>query len=157
MRILLHIFLFSLLLLGNSCKKNNADEELPPLTFEGKNTIGCKINGEVWLPKGITNGSGITYPTSGGYFQTAFFPGVYILNKNTGGIHFGTGQIHNYGYYHTDGKTYFTDSLHNGWIDILKSDSVNKIISGRFEFDGYNSTDSKVYKITEGRFDYKNH
>jgi hypothetical protein len=39
----------------------------------------------------------------------------------------------------------------------LKSDSVNKIISGRFEFDGYNSTDGKVYKITEGRFDYKNH
>jgi hypothetical protein len=187
MRILSHIFLLSLLLSGNSCKKNNNDDELPPLTFEGKNTIGCKINGEVWVPKGITNGGSITYPTSGGYFETAFFPGVhilietsssdgyielfcrnylgigyltpekYILNKNTGDIHFGTGQIHNYGYYYTNGKAYFTDSLHNGWIEILKSDSVNKIISGRFEFDAYNSTDGKVYKITEGRFDYKNH
>jgi|SRR6187200_1253261 len=188
MRILSHIFLLGLLFIGDSCKKeNNNNNELPPLTFEGKNIIGCKINGDPWIPKGIVNGSGVTYPTSGGYFETAFFPGVhilietnspdgyielfcrnysgigylpsqkYLLNKNTGDIHFGTGQIHNYGYYHTNGQTYFTDSLHNGWIEILKSDSINKIISGRFEFEGYNSTDGKVYKITEGRFDYKNH
>jgi len=45
MRILSHIFLLSLLLIGGSCKKENNDDELPPLTFEGKNTIGCKING----------------------------------------------------------------------------------------------------------------
>lgn len=176
-----------LLLFSASCKKDKADDGLPPLTFEGKNTIGCKINGVPWVPKGITGPGGIIYPTSGGYFETAFFPGVhilietnssdgfielfcrnysgagylppakYFLNKNTGDIHFGTGQIHNYGYYYTSSKSYFTDSLHNGYIEILKSDSVNKIISGRFEFEGYNSSDGKVYKITEGRFDYRNH
>lgn len=173
----------------SGCTKNKLgkDDGLPPLTFEGKNTIGCKINGNPWVPNGIVNGSGVTYPTSGGYFETAFFPGVHILietnsadgyivlfcrnysgfgylppgkyplNKNTGDIHFGTGEIHNYGYYHTNGKTYFTDSLHNGWIEILKSDSVNKIISGKFEFDAYNYSEAKTYRITDGRFDYHNH
>lgn len=175
-------------LMAASCKKdNNTGDGLPPLTFEGKNTIGCKINGVPWVPKGITNLSGITYPTSGGYYETAFFPGVhilietnstdgyidlfcrnysgygylgtgqYLLNRNTGDIHFGTGQIHSYGFYRNSGKNYFTDSLHNGWIEILKSDSVNKIISGRFEFDAYNVGDGKIYRITDGRFDYKNH
>ena len=176
-------------IIQSSCKKNvsNIDSDgLPPLTFEGKNTIGCEINGIAWTPKGIVNSSGVTYPTSGGYYHTAFFPGVhilietnsadgyielfcrnysgvgylspgkYIFNKPTQDIH-GYGQIHHYGYYHTNGKTYFTDSLHTGWIEILKSDSVNKIISGRFEFDGYNSSDNKIYKITNGRFDYHNH
>ena len=173
----------------SGCKKSKVanDDGLPPLTFEGKNTIGCKINGSTWVPKGITNSAGQLYPTSGGYFETAFFPGVhiliatnspdgyielfcrnysgrgylspqkYLLNKNTGDIHFGTGQVHSYAYYHTNGKTYFTDSLHNGWIEILKSDSVNKIISGKFEFEAYNPSDTKTYKITEGRFDYRNH
>jgi len=173
----------------SSCKKNyiTNKEELPPLTFTGANTVGCKINGVPWVPKGVYSPGGITYPTSGGYFETAFFPGVHILietnspdgyielfcrnysgigyllpgiyslNKNTGDIHFGIGQIHNYSYYYTNGKTYFTDNLHNGWIEILKSDSIKKIISGRFEFEGYNSVDGKTYKITEGRFDYTNH
>lgn len=176
------------MLIGNGCKKkNNNNNELPPLTFEGRNTIGCKINGVPWVPKGVFGGAVALYPTSGGYFETAFFPGVhilietnspdgyitlfcrnysgvgylqpgmYLLNKTTGEIHFGTGQIHNYGFYNFNGKSYFTDDLHVGWIEILKSDSINKIISGRFEFEGYNSTDGKVYKITEGRFDYKNH
>jgi hypothetical protein len=176
------------LLIAASCKKdNNSGDGLPPLTFEGKNTIGCKINGMPWVPKGMSGPGGVVYPTSGGYFETAFFRGVHILietnspngyidlfcrnysgagylptgrynlDKNTGEIHFGTGQIHNYGYYYTNGKAYFTDSLHNGWIEIQKSDSVNKIISGRFEFEGYNSMDNKTYQITDGRFDYRNH
>jgi hypothetical protein len=170
-----------------SCKKDKTDDGLPPLTFEGKNTIGCKINGVAWVPKGIYDPTGILYPTSGGYYQDPFFPGVHILldtnspdgyielfcrnysgsgyltvgkylfSKSTGDIKFGNGQIHSYGYFRTNGRTYFTDSLHTGWIDILKSDSVNKIISGRFEFDGYNSSDGKIFKITEGRFDYRNH
>jgi len=181
------LLIISTSFLQSSCEKNKIDDRLPPLTFEGKNTFGCKINGVPWVPRGITNLGGISYPTSGGYFETAFFPGIhiliktnssdgyielfcrnysgigylssgkYFLNKNTGDIHFGTGQIHSYGYYYTNSKAYFTDSLHNGLIEILKSDSNNKIISGRFEFEGYNPIDGKTYKITDGRFDYTNH
>lgn len=187
MRILSQIFLLGLLLLGNGCKKNNNDDELPPLTFEGKNTIGCKINGEPWLPKGSSSGGIIVYPTKGGYYavfnsplihiwiQTNnpsgyidlfvkntdsynhIRPGKYYFNKNTESLPFGSGEKRSYGKYWVNNKEYTTDSLHNGWIDIIKSDSVNKIISGRFEFDAYNPSDGRVYIITDGRFDYKNH
>ena len=50
---------------------------------------------------------------------------------------------------------FITDSLHNGWIEILKADSVSKVISGRFEFDAYNTADNKTIRITDGRFDVK--
>lgn len=173
----------------SNCKKNNPDDGdgLPPLTFTGANTIGCKINGQPWVPKGIFGGGVAIYPTQGGYYVDPIFPGVhilirthstdgiidlfcrnyagsghlkpgtYILNRTTQRIIFGYGQIHNYGFYNVNGKEYFTDSLHTGKIEILKSDSINKIISGRFEFDAYNASDGKTYKITEGRFDYTNH
>ena len=186
MRILSHIFLLSLIIIGNSCKKNNNDNELPSLTFEGKNTIGCKINGEPWMPKGRWSGLIFLYPTRGGYHIDPFYPNVQILlktydpqgeielfcrnysgskyispgryyfNKKTQSIN-GYYEIHSYGLYYTNGKEYITDSLHNGWIDILKSDSINSIISGKFEFDAYNTADGKMYRITEGRFDYKTH
>lgn len=187
MRILSHIFLLSLLLIGNSCeKKNDNNDKLPPLTFEGKNTIGCKINGEPWVPQGIFAPGVVNYPTSGGYYVSPFYPNVHILIKtndrggeielfcrNYSGSRFispgkyyfskktqavnGYYEKHSYGLYYSNSKEYITDSLHNGWIDILKSDSINKIISGKFEFDAYNITDGKTYKITEGRFDYKTH
>jgi hypothetical protein len=46
-----------------------------------------------------------------------------------------------------------TDSLHNGWIEVLKADSVSKIVSGRFEFEAFNPAENKIIKITDGRFD----
>ena len=180
--------LLSLFIIGESCKKYNKDDnDLPPLTFEGKNTIGCKINGEPWVPKGNSSGGIIVYPTKGGYYAVFNSPlihiwiqtndpsgyvdlfvknidsynyirsGKYYFNKNTESLPLGVGEKRSYGKYWVNNKEYITDSLHNGWIDIIKSDSVNKIISGRFEFDAYNPTDGKIYKITEGRFDYKNH
>lgn len=178
--------LFWLLLSTESCSKNKGDNELPPLTFEGKNTIGCKINGEPWVPKGIFAPGVTNYPTRGGYYVDPFYPNVHILlktydpvgeielfcrnysgsryispgkyyfNKKTQPIN-GYYEKHSYGIYYTNGKEYITDSLHNGWIDILKSDSINKIISGKFEFTCFNITDNKSYVITDGRFDYKTH
>src|SRR5688572_4991119 len=32
-----------------SCEEDET-EKLPPITTEGKNTLGCLINGKVWLP-----------------------------------------------------------------------------------------------------------
>jgi hypothetical protein len=50
-------------LLFHSCTKTPDEPEpdptptpctncLPPITTEGKNTFGCKVNGKIWLPKG---------------------------------------------------------------------------------------------------------
>jgi hypothetical protein len=175
------------LLFSASCKKDKVSEGLPPLTFEGKNTIGCKINGVPWVPKGIFGGGVAIYPTSGGYYGTfnsplihiwiktndasshinlyvwnynSYYyvaPGKYFCNRNTSSLPFGYGEKHTYGTYWINNKEYITDSLHTGWIEIIKSDSINKIVSGLFEFDAYNATDGKVFKITDGRFDYKSH
>jgi hypothetical protein len=168
-----------------SCKK---EQSLPPLSSEGKNTFGCRINGVPWIPQGYSDFStGIVYPTSGGYYaqfnsplvhiwiktndrggnidlyirnydsQNYLKPGMYLCNKSTTSLPFGSGSHHTYGTYWYDNKEYITDSIHTGWIELLKSDSINGIVSGRFEFNAYNSADGKAYKITEGRFDYKNH
>ena len=50
----LNVFLLLLILNTVSCKKKpSADpiDNLPPITQEGKNTFGCLINGEVFVPK----------------------------------------------------------------------------------------------------------
>ena len=78
-KLLLCIPLWSVLA-ATSCKKDsNSDDGLPPLTFEGKNTIGCKINGVPWVPKGIFSGGVAVYPVDGGYYGNPFFSGVHIL------------------------------------------------------------------------------
>ena len=44
-------FLFLLLGSNTHCKKSAPPSNiLPPVTQEGKNTFGCKVNGEVWRP-----------------------------------------------------------------------------------------------------------
>src|SRR3977135_4034858 len=45
------IFLFLVLCLSSIyCKKNNTEAQLPPITQDGKNTFGCKVDGLIWLP-----------------------------------------------------------------------------------------------------------
>lgn len=180
------LFMFFLIIWTISCKKDSTSCDLPLLTLEGKNTLGCRINGQCWLPQGHSDfGTGIYTPaTRGGYFQWSKYPGTHILiradknhesiemfirdysgqgfikagkyffNNKTSSMYYSNywEETHSYG---TFGGMTITDSLHTGWIEILKSDTINKIISGRFEFEVYNTNNNKTYKITDGRFDYK--
>src|SRR5262245_25395293 len=77
------LIIISVCSLHNSCKKNNPDntDELPPLTFTGANTIGCKINGVPWVTKGKWAGTTYLYPVDGSYYGHPSFPGVHILIK----------------------------------------------------------------------------
>jgi len=186
MRQLITLITVILILNFAGCKKELGDE-LPALTYEGKNTFGCKIDGVSWVPKGIYGWGFTDYPTDGGYYAeynsplvhvliktsdpggyidlyiknydsyNFLKPGTYLLNKKTSSLPFGYGIKHSYGTYWTNDKEYITDSFHTGWIELIKSDSVNSIVSGRFEFDAYNDVTGKTYKITDGRFDYKTH
>ena len=55
----------------------------------------------------------------------------------------------------TGGK-FFCEENMNGWVHIQKIDTINKFISGEFEFDAVNENDPKdtIY-IRKGRFDCK--
>jgi hypothetical protein len=47
------LLFFSLTLLLGACElfpEAEPENVLPPITQEGANTFGCKVNGEVWLP-----------------------------------------------------------------------------------------------------------
>src|SRR6266511_2638533 len=63
MKTLFFTLLISFLLLTTSCWQPQPPkpqpEVLPPLTFEGKNTFGCLVNGKVWLPH--TSGAQIAF------------------------------------------------------------------------------------------------
>ncbi|RUA35320.1 MAG: hypothetical protein DSY77_02820 [Bacteroidetes bacterium] len=45
--------LLTFILIASSCQKEEieVEDELPPITQEGLNTFGCKIDGEVFVPK----------------------------------------------------------------------------------------------------------
>ncbi len=145
-----------------------------------KNTFGCKINGKNWVPSGGGGFSGIK-PLSGGYLATYPFnttsnniritaydestsiefylrdvkqADVYLLNYNT--LDFiNTQNPQNYGYYEAEnGDKFFTNSQYTGKVNVTKADTINKIVSGTFEFTGVNST-GKIVKIKDGRFDVK--
>ena len=38
---------------------NEDEDELPPITMEGRNTFGCLVNGELFLPNGPLGQSGL--------------------------------------------------------------------------------------------------
>lgn len=165
--------LFSALLMLLAC---GCGDKLPKPTQTGKNTFGCKINGERWVPDG-SGGFQPVKPITGGFNLLAGNPpirriwiqtlsedgqsidlqlnttqvGVYLLNENT--------QIRpyalfskNYGMYRKDNSIYTTSSKYTGKITITKSDTITGLLSGTFEFTVGNST-GKTYEITDGRFD----
>ncbi|RUA35319.1 MAG: hypothetical protein DSY77_02815 [Bacteroidetes bacterium] len=47
------LLLLTFILIASSCQKEEieVEDELPPITQEGLNTFGCKIDGEVLVPK----------------------------------------------------------------------------------------------------------
>ncbi len=161
--------------LSLSCHK----EKLPGPTEEGKNTFGCKINGKNWVPNGGGGFSGLP-PVDGGYQGTNDFdttrnnvfiraydksssiniylqsvsrPGTYNLKFNT--LDYANVlNPKNYGYYGTNGDGFITTSQSTGTVSISRADTVNKIVSGTFEFTAVNNA-GKTIKITDGRFDIK--
>ena len=158
------------------CKKE-LDDKLPPLTFEGKNSFGCKIDGVSWTPKGHHD-LGIGYwvpPTGGGLYQkytnskfgvyisaNSLWTSIIIYLENNGTSNYPLVRKYNLdeagcfaGFRSTGGL--YSDYIRSGWVELLKVDTVNSIVSGRFEFNAYNYATSMENKITEGRFDFKTH
>jgi len=166
-----------MMMLCFSCCKKDADvnttPQLPPETQEGKNTFGCLVNGDVWLPQVPPNASGVTKLnadySNGQFFVAAYLKsslkdesiainvlsnmyseGNYILkdanniNKNARGIFINL----------INGCELETDSVNTGLLIIKRRDTVARIIAGTFNFsvtkEGCNSIN-----IADGRFDIK--
>lgn len=173
--------LFLLIVLTLSCCNKDDDsnvniEQLPPETQIGANTVGCLVNGQVFLPhdEGLNNGVNCFYQFIDGEFYfnitCADFRGItpvgvtvqtrrvnlqegqtYTLNKNINdnGDFSGGGGNYDIG----ASNRYFTNNLKTGELKITRVDLSNSIISGTFWFNAINS-DGAIIEVRQGRFDW---
>ena len=170
-------FLLSTIALLSSCDKDGqifaGKDKLPPETQTGENTVGCLVNGKVFLPhqQGISSPVNCYYQfVKGEYYFTMAFgdmrgTGIEDVNIFTAKINLQEGQTYllNQGYgpdkgagaeYYTDLNNKFSTNLINiGEVIITRIDVSKSIVSGTFWFDAVNSKGEKV-EIREGRFDW---
>lgn len=147
------------------CDKDDdkSSSQLPPETQTGANTVGCLVNGKVFLPKkeGINPEVNCFYQlVNGEYFFTMAFSdlrgtgnlttsvqtsrinlqtnSLLVLIKNTidDGYYTGAGA----GYLKSVQNIYRTNVITMGELKITKLDPANSIISGTFWFDAINAT-----------------
>jgi hypothetical protein len=175
-----YYFILALILLSlTACKKDKhindpgtpPQQQLPPITTEGKNTFGCLVNGNVWLPE-VTPYQMFQYPLVSSFQNDIFFlkatkrihqntsqsiemkihnlitEQTYFLNSNS--------TFENWGGFADNIKSclYITDSTQVGTVEILKLDIPNKIIAGTFEMKLWKNGCDTI-NITNGRFDVK--
>ena len=174
------IFLLTAIALLSSCDKDGqifaSKDKLPPETQTGDNTVGCLVNGKVFLPhaEGINPEVNCFYQLveKEFFFNMTFidYRGItpkgvsiqtrhinlevgktYELNKNIidDGDFIGGGGNYDIG----ASNRYFTNSIKTGELKITRVDLSHSIISGTFWFDAVNSAGEKV-EIREGRFDW---
>lgn len=153
-------------------------EQLPPATTSGKNTAGCLVNGEVFLPGKQQLHQGPVLQSFYQYINGKYVFGVnfsndtkyselglrtvsiasqnfnleegktYILGLNVDNKLYGKYFLIKNG----DINTYVTNETSHGELKITKLDKTNSIISGTFWYDAVNDKGEKV-QIREGRFD----
>jgi len=146
---------------------------LPPATQEGKNTFGCLVNGEVWVPRVAL---WIPWYDLAGSFSEKDGSGIgnitcRLLTKDQddfmqlifGPTFLQTGLYHMKPLVSTDAQmrigpkpwyvTDYRDSTEN-WVRLTLIDTSSNIIAGTFQFTLYNSgnNNDKVV-VSEGRFD----
>ncbi len=154
--------------------ENPKTPELPPITHEGKNTFGCVVDGEIFAIPFETSHIQCEY-----YFDKSKANyGTFALIASTGNMQNGKGfTYHNYegvfdtGFHKMDrqffnnkykrrtiisdatSEYYCTEEMF-GSIHITYIDTINKIISGTFEFDAVNeNNNTDTIRVRDGRFD----
>jgi hypothetical protein len=165
------------------CKKSSPGDSLPPITQEGKNTFGCKINGKVWVPHWnclyLTGGTAEMDYAIVPKTDSSLLPLVWEmhLGREADFSLFSFQQaptLSDHLIYHP-GNIF--DSLRIDYIgppvnlynninvfvkivprffNIDKLDTLNKIVAGTFAFTLYgsdNNSNLDSVVITEGRFD----
>ena len=179
-----------ILLVYGNCTSTYTTDPLPKLTLpdfttEGKYTMGCIIDGNVWVPGGVipgknallSGGAGIIpfnvsvsrYRKYQNYTQLATFYIGSIMSytdvyrvfdfsvENNDLPQIGKSPITKIYYSDNYGGSYtYIDKLNPPTVDFVKFDTLSKIASGRFNGVIYrDSTKSKPSKLVDGRFDVK--
>jgi hypothetical protein len=163
------IYIFSCTLLSLSCKK----DKLPKATQEGKNTFGCKVDGEIYIAQiqGISfsgakpivvlnsQNDGFTLSTIDSRTGESYSKRILIQLPylQTAGSYSLT-SFPSYGQFelnYSPGPNYQTDDTHTGTVTITRCDLTNHIYSGTFSFTAIDKNTGKVVKVTDGRFDVK--
>lgn len=155
-------------------------DNLPAKTKEGKNTFGCLINKKLFLPETTLFGNVSPlncyyYPSATDRFRAGslfiqgidaryslpiagdvaiqkmdvFKTGKYPLQSQSCSTNYQCDQTF---YYNSD--EYTTYSAHSGELNLTRLDTINKIVSGTFEFNATNP-EGKTVRVTAGRFDVK--
>ncbi len=168
------IALLALVTLG--CEKEEKEEKnwtsLPPETQEGKNTIGCLIDGELWATNYWIDDKKFINPFSmyahykGPYFgpDKMIFCKISAIKKNQTSIKIFISTPNIQIMKPLKGIAFFNKNTEkrfiseNPYIYLTRFDTINKIISGRFSFEALdieNKILDDTIKITNGRFDMK--
>ena len=145
------ILLIGVIFISNSCKKNNQS---------GNHYFKCKVDGQEYIPDACTNciqvvllrdtifilGGNHGYETVGIGINNAsnIKVGSYALNEIIG----------RRGDYKNNPSTdrFYTDATHTGSLQITLLDKQQKIISGTFSFQAFNTNQNKTVNITNGEF-----
>ncbi|WP_299618882.1 hypothetical protein [uncultured Tenacibaculum sp.] len=168
-----------------SCSSDDISEQdqLPPISQTGENTMGCLVNGEVFIPKDKTGFSGVGGDKPKGitvikgsnlpqyeYFSIALnnYEGIYIylyiakespleetyVFSDSPGV---AASLDKPDYNHSFGLIYdskLTSYQNSGSITFTKADSENGLYAGIFNLKLKNTENEKdIIEITEGRFD----
>lgn len=162
-----------------ACKKDKKApiEQLPAATQSGKNTFGCLINGQAWLPKGSfpagnPNPVLLYDPTfeNGTLSIKAYrIDGANKVDIVIGGTNIDKPGIYQIGTRGTDarqianvrdgrsGCNYYDNAngtVCSGTLEITKLSIDKKIIAGTFSFT-ISTPGCDTWKVTDGRFDLR--
>ncbi|KAA3633137.1 MAG: hypothetical protein DWQ02_13655 [Bacteroidetes bacterium] len=166
------ILLFILLipLLASQCEKENEMiPELPPITTEGKNTFGCRVNGEIWLPEapwdlmggGALNPyynihvGGLNIAATKEISDTDIYQSISLSGNDiwdTGEFNYNHAKYLDFDISFCSDYRFDLDTTLGDKLKIIHLDTENRIISGTFEFTAINE-DCDPVVITDGRFD----
>ncbi len=176
MKILITTALIIILFSFSTCKKDsNTEDKLPPETTTGAMTFGCKVNGQIFVPKDgrgrpglfvqyVNLGNGV----GGGWYLNIPAvnwepPDVPAVSITTDSLFVNEGITYQFKYrkkgfpgaFYSNGPQYNALDNNSGELRIKKFDSINRIISGTFFFTGTDNSNGQTVNITEGRFDIR--
>lgn len=144
------------------------EDELPPITREGKNTFGCFVNGELFLPKGPLGQSGLHAEVSN--YRDTVTLNIYAGNSGDNKVLvvsiydspvLQTGKsydLKNPGFHvhyidYDDSKNCTYETVEEGHITISKLELSEDIISGTFEITILSNNCKDSVSLKQGRFD----